>query len=155
MTMIPLTKNGGLTPHMCKCPNCGADTDEITIGAIIMGIDSNSNEHFTQKGKGRQYNKDNSLVLDWTELDPDDNRRIPMSLCEDCEKEINMQIQLVKEGGLLFKCDECNATGVIKSSEFTIQLKKDQGIPFDKPLGIAFHNCSEHEVEKEGEHNVH
>lgn len=97
----------------------------------IIAIDSNGIRHVTEEGNGRKYCSELKINLDWS----------PMTSPEG----------IVLNGGVYFSCRECDATGVIATSDFTRDIKHKCGIQPYQPIGVEFYSCAEHEGQNEDE----
>lgn len=147
MNRISLSKDGGLTPHLCICERCMKnETQNLTIGVIHKAEDQHGNVYYSdrdQRGKTLREARDKGIFLsNWSMLD--EHEKIPMGLCTECEEELALHAHIVKRGGVYFRCSECMQSGVIQPNEFTIVVKKHHGIKENEPVGVQFTKCSEH-----------
>jgi hypothetical protein len=51
---------------------------------------------------------------------------------------------VVMAGGVLFKCDECHANGVIYSGDYTERLRQVAKKPIPEICGIHYEKCLQH-----------
>jgi len=60
---------------------------------------------------------------------------LPGGLCDACKE----QIQIVKDGGVFFKCKDCGANGAIKKdAPLAKAVRKQMGIEAPEPCGVEF-----------------
>ena len=131
-----------------NCPRCEEPVHGLSDEELIYATDHNGQNHIIPKGEGSQYCRDNRLNMDWTEMPKDDVRRIPLGVCKKCAKELKKHTKIVEDGGLMFQCLECNATGVILGSETTLDVKHKMGFASDDLVGVEFNACVEHNGEE-------
>ncbi len=150
--MIPLDPEKGLDPHLTYCPRCGGEANELTIGAVRKAklpngqwvYASRNRLHEVRKELEKQYGY---LNLKWEPLD--EYEKVPASdVCDKCKEELATFDDVIKSGGVYFKCKECGATGVIKyndgTKEFCDAVRKTAGVPFGRPVGVELEKCEEH-----------
>jgi len=68
------------------------------------------------------------------------------TVCQECEERIEKQKeehrQLVKEGGVYFRCLKCKTIGVIKARNPICQkARKEMNAPVPEPCGIELDSC--------------
>ena len=81
-----------------------------------------------------------------------DREPIPYGLCQKCQDELESFKQIVSDGGVYFKCKNCNANGVIKAdSTLAIKVREITKIAPPDPVGIEFESCDQHEFNKPDE----
>lgn len=165
---IPISRDGGLEPHLTYCPRCGGETPELTIGVAywLTWEGPISNEYGFNRGqKIGVYNRGRRSPLlktmglehvpNWLgRVHVERHEKLPASEpCDECKAEIEEHKQIVKDGGVYFKCAECGRDGVIKDSPFARRVREisvDVGRSKNvhKPCGIQFVKCTEHAVEE-------
>ena len=60
-------------------------------------------------------------------------------LCPACEKELEEHAEVVKQGGVYWKCVDCPAEGVIRgTSDFAKAVRATHGIAAPEPCGVRF-----------------
>ncbi len=132
---LQLHKEKGLNPHMTYCPRCKGEGPEIMLlGAHnkVYVCSSCEMHHIGRPKKGACTQCSADVVF---ERELEDSERIPGSLCKDCEA----QIKMVEEGGVFFKCKDCDAIGSIKGDHpLAIQARKQTGVAAPNPCGIEF-----------------
>lgn len=149
MTQIPLDKERGIDPHLCKCINCGGDSNSLTVGVIRKGEDENGVIHYANRGQTDKHNamlrnKGLSEVLQW-ETVTDTTERIPMGLCTKCEEQEKLFKEELEKGGIFFRCKQCEKHGmIIGSHQLSIDIREHSGIKAPDPVGTEFITCKEH-----------
>lgn len=152
---IVLHSTKGVNPRVTVCRNCGKDVGIALLGArdgVYTCTQCDAKSVGGRPGKDRpghlgacvcpscgardSYVKERTL---------EDHEKLPIDLCDDCIKAEEACQQVVKEGGIFWRCVDCKSTGAIKGdAELAKQVRKEMGIPAPKPCGIEFsreHNC--------------
>lgn len=148
---IPIDPKRGLDPRLCYCTRCGNDTGSLSVGDVRKAELDNGQVVYASRGKGQknvsaQLKRQGYIKrLSWQRLD--DNEKVPdTGFCESCRKELEEWAELVKEGGVYFRCGECKANGVIHPhTEVSETIRKHMGIEPPKPCGVEFQRCEQHE----------
>lgn len=151
MSGIQLHPKLGVNPRILLCPRCGEGSTIVLLG-IRNRIDTCDICKKNWIGGMRECTCGNTYKTS-REL-RDSERDIPGDiLCTKCEEEVKQFKQIVREGGLHFKCAECKQIGVIRKNNFTMHVRKqhaadskDDGFlePHFKELGFEFSSCSQH-----------
>ena len=137
---ITLHPEKGVNPHITCCKGCGKD-----IGLALVGINNrvitcgtcgvnNVAAKFGDKCGGcggRLSSRDK-----WRELE--EHEKIPDGLCDECQEEVEKHKAIVQAGGVYWKCSSCNAKGVIKRSEYSLEVKRAMGLEEDAMCGVMF-----------------
>jgi len=152
MTNIPISKERGLDPHLTICPSCGGDGDAITVGIIRKATLPNGQTVYANQGQTTKTGRDlvnkgiinSPYDLAWETITDPNERIISSQPCRKCIEHINEMEQIVKEGGVYFKCKECQQDGVIKKNKFTNRVREHTGIEAPDPCGVEFNYCVEH-----------
>jgi len=85
----------------------------------------------------------------------DEQECIPAGLCEKCETEDREMKEAVAQGGVFWRCADCNSGGVIKAGVPLAEAVREQyGIGAPDPVGVEFTKndcpvCGPNPVEKE------
>jgi predicted RNA-binding Zn-ribbon protein involved in translation (DUF1610 family) len=134
------------------CPRCGEDTKAVAMGEIRKATLSNGQLVYAQKGREAKMQADlvvKNMVaqgesLTWIDLEPDE--RVPdNSVCEKCANELSEWADMVKRGGVYFKCRECGANGIVHAgTELAEQVRESQKIAAPAPVGMEFAACEQH-----------
>lgn len=150
----------GVNPHLtfCFCSRCGKDVNEL----ILIGNHDDLRK-CASCGSGLIGMRRNDPCGKCGDTGPhelirkiDEGERLPASqLCDDCKKEMVEHAEIVRQGGVYWKCEECNRSGVIRPGEFSNSVRsahaRHHGVPtWDKPCGIGFRKCSEHTTDGGG-----
>ena len=169
MASIKLHKEKGVNAHMTTCPKCGGDGDEL----IMLGSENNKytcpkcdalhygrpdtnskfkNLRMCQKCEhpfDSQWKKD--VIEDWEKLPSHEP-------CKKCAKGMNLAAEVVKEGGIFWRCKDCHSEGAIHAHAEVAKLVREQsGVKAPDPVGVEFTKdedcpvCSENAVVSEDE----
>jgi hypothetical protein len=134
---LPLHREKGVNPHMTYCPRCRGDGPElILLGAHDRVYKCNNSDcgmlHIGKPPGGVCQECKTSVFF---ERNIEDHERLPGGLCDNCVA----QVKMVQEGGVFFKCADCNAIGSIKADHpLSIQVRKQLNVEAPKPCGVAF-----------------
>jgi len=136
---ITLHRERGVNPRLTFCPRCGKEANEL----VLLGAHEAIGEccGITVYGGGRcpKCNRFTERVGTIGEHD-----RLPASQpCDECGAELAEHAKVVAEGGVYFRCTDCNASGVIKATPFAAEVRKAHGIDAPAPCGVEFteENC--------------
>ena len=140
---IPVNKEGGIEPHLIRCSKCHGDNG-LSIG-VMMQTEYEGHTIYANRGQTHKVTDKHGYPLtNWSHV-PVDQATITMGICPTCEDEINKLTKEVADGGVLFRCKECEAEGVIvANSSIADAARKATGIPAPEPVGITFEHCMEH-----------
>lgn len=136
MSHITLHPTKGVNPYLTYCPRCKGDGPEL----ILIGI------------RDTVYECDRcKMKLIGTSICPEhgsvgirirtlrDHEKLPGSLCDACEKELEEFKKVVEAGGVLWKCDTCGRSGALRAScGLAAQAREMAGVPAPDPCGIDF-----------------
>lgn len=136
---IELHPEKGVNPRITVCCQCGED-----IGLVLLG----RHEHKDICNKcGLVYYGGKPLggecprchTYGWHREPIEEHEKIPEGLCEKCQESQRELDKVVAEGGIYWRCDDCNATGAIRaSSPLAKQVREQLGIEAPKPCGVQF-----------------
>lgn len=134
----------GLNPHLTYCPRCGGIGPEL----ILLGLHDYTiecNECDTVNiGGGAKCGQCGARPLLGERREIGEHDRLPGSLCGPCEAESKQYDEIVKAGGVYWKCADCKRSGVIKAdAEFARAARSEHNIEAPLPLGVLFtkNNC--------------
>lgn len=144
---IELHPTLGINPHMGCCPRCGQDNGEL----ILIGRRTN----ILQCGQceTKVYGHRNSEPCPkcgarWGTwmfvgiIGKED--KIPGGLCNTCKEEKERFDAIIAEGGIYWKCKECEQNGVLRpTAPLCAAVREKAGIP-SGPVGVEFNKCQEH-----------
>ena len=144
---INLDKNGDINAAMACCPRCGETNGEI----LLLG-NKNYKAHcngcnteiygVTQRARKCSNCKESKLT-NHTKIDPYDV--IPTNLCDQCINELKILEDEIANGGIYWKCIDCNSHGIIKAnSDIAKDVRKKLNIKKPHPcvLEITANECS-------------
>lgn len=130
----------GLNPHMLLCERCGEAYGIAVIGNEDKIYQCESCEVFYLAARSKKCpgcgKRSGRFVKELHDYEP-----IVNGLCKNCEEELKHLTDLVREGGLFFKCENCGSEGVIKPSDTTKELKRNCGYSESEPLGVTIPEC--------------
>ena len=111
-----LHKEHGVNPYLVKCVRCGADTQQIAL-------------------LGSQVPKPEQII--------DGRYIITGDICDECKEEIDKFAEMVKCGGIYWKCKDCHVSGVIKPGPDADNIRKEVGIEAPEACGVILSkiNC--------------
>ena len=139
---ITLHKELGVNPHMTVCRRCGDGKELVLLGnkTIIVKCYSCGITCYGGKPKLGRCPSCNEQSNYWETIgEIKEYDKLPSSeLCEACETEIALHEKIVSEGGIYWKCADCSANGVIKSSEFANDVRSTHGLTNGEPCGVEF-----------------
>ena len=130
----------GINPRMMVCECCGKDAGIVLLGIhekVYKCVDCGQ-LHIGKPPLGCQRCKSNvkyDRVLNEYE-------RIPNGLCDDCKNKKNECDEVVKEGGVYWRCKKCGSTGAIKKeNELSKIVREKLGVETPKPCGVELDEC--------------
>lgn len=148
---ITLHPKKGVNPHLTYCPRCGGEGREL----VLLGNHDCKTlcEHCGTMNfgtrKGGTCGKCGKKMYNSKTEEIGDHEKLPGSLCEKCEKEIEQHDQIVAEGGVYFRCRDCKKNGVIRKSDFADAVRRAHGLTEPKEDG-AFPPCGVEFSQSEG-----
>jgi hypothetical protein len=132
----------GVNGHLAYCPACERDSGEL----IFLGITNtvwacpicNQKMLCDEEPKmdcptcgGKTYRPDHEL---------EKGEKIPGSLCSECQKKLDHQEELVKAGGVYFRCTNCHQHGIVTDEDVCKEVRKEVQVP-EGPIGIEIAMC--------------
>ena len=148
--MIPIATDGSLEPHICICVNCGNDTGELSIGVLYKADYKNKVVYADRNSRGRT-NKQVGYNLEWIHVK--ENEKVATGFCEECQDNLDAMADMVRAGGVFFKCEECQQEGAIQARHpLSAEVRKQLGIAAPDPCGIKYVSCAEHGGESPVKH---
>ena len=148
---IPLHRERGLDPHLMICPRCGGESQSLTVGALRKAELPNGQYAYTNQGQttklGIELEKKGVINsrhdLRWEDVE--EREKVPDSEpCKNCQAEMEEHKKIVIAGGVYFRCTQCRQEGVIKSNEFTAQVREAHKLTNGEICGVEFEFCKEH-----------
>lgn len=144
---IILHPTKGVNPFLTVCERCGKD-----IGLILVG----------RRDKIRQCGGCKQHLIGFREMEPcpscgdrgphayvktlQEGDKLPGGLCDECDKEVREHNEIVRQGGVHWKCKECKRGGVIRPSDFAAKVREAANVPAPNPVGVEFEKCAEHQT---------
>ena len=134
---MKLHKEKGLNPKLTFCPRCGGDANEIILIGIHEGkytcrkcgmISFGSQTHNRCPRCEQDYLMTRTSTIGEYE-------KLPAS--EPCDK-CKEHSEIVKKGGVYWKCSTCGSEGVLKVSPLSKKVRKLHKIPAPGKCGIDF-----------------
>lgn len=157
MSQIPLHPDRALDPHLCYCPRCGGESNSLTIGHLKKALISRTPDGkpvsgekqyvYANRGKttqtAREMEKKGWTIGMWEEVE--EHEKVPGDICDDCCSELAEWDQIIKNGGIYWRCKSCEKQGVIKpSAPICKAVREEAGIEKPDPIGIEFDTCVQH-----------
>lgn len=134
---IRLHPEKGLAPHLTACPNCGKEGNEIVLLGIKNYKVTCNNCGLVGYGgfDGGKCPKCQSHDISKRQ-ELEDYDRVPL-VCEACTKLQEQCDELVKNGGIYWKCSKCHSSGAIApKAELSIAVRKHMNVPTG-PCGVT------------------
>lgn len=127
---------------MTVCPRCGQNGDEI----VLLGIHNRMYECAASSCKARTIGrKEKTCPGCGCEVDRvfvreiREHERVSGSVCGACQKELKEHQEVVEAGGIVFRCKDCGAKGVIKeSAPLAKKVREQLKVDPPKPCGVEF-----------------
>lgn len=136
---ILLHPKKGVNPRIMACAQCGASCGVALLGRNEYVYEcSHGNKCIGGRPNADTYSCGCTPYQFHRGAKIDDTAVIPGGLCDKCQQENTLQADIVKEGGIYFKCADCNERGAIRKNEFTEAVRKHAGVYAPDPLGIEF-----------------
>jgi rubrerythrin len=138
---ITLSKDRGINPRMSTCVRCGSDGTTL---ALIGDSDHLFDCRACGKkvlGKKRQRKCPGCGVKGSLAYDRrlGESEPIPMGLCQTCEDSDKELEEVVKEGGVYWKCADCDRSGALRAqSQLAQAVRKQLGVEAPNPAGCEF-----------------
>ena len=134
---ISLHKIKGLNPHLSICYKCGKDNGEIILLGNNDSLNRCNNCDIQQIGRGKCTNCE---ANNWSFIrNIDEEEKLPWNLCKECESEKKEHEAIVADGGIYWKCSNCNSNGVIKkTSPICQEVRRQMNIDLPNPCGVEF-----------------
>lgn len=136
---LPLHPEKGVNPRVTCCRNCGKDVGVVLLGAHD-GIYkcSDCGQMFIGPPDRRHPCKINHHSIQRTGK-VEEHEKLPIEVCEECMQKEKECDQVVKEGGVYWKCEDCGSGGAIKASAPLAQaVRKQMNIDPPNPVGVTF-----------------
>jgi len=134
--MVMLHPRLGLNPRLTVCPRCGQDGPEIALLGIAnsiyrcRGCDVNFVGHKCPKcGTTCGLEKVRQL---------EDGERLLGSVCEACKEKQREVDEVVRQGGVYWRCTDCGSSGALRKCGFTerARLIAGNGTRYEGPCGV-------------------
>lgn len=144
---------GRIAGHLIVCPRCGGESDKpIRRGkndTIYRCFDCNREFIGSPPSKVHHLKKCpvcdtfNNKVIEEHEVR---GELLNTHICSKCEEEIAELAEfseVVKAGGVYWRCNDCNNYGVILPNDFAKKVREEHGIFAPNPTGVIFtkENC--------------
>jgi hypothetical protein len=150
------TENG--MRHETTCPRCGGAGTPLEIDDLRKAELPSGKIAFSPASElgavGKKFQSqglvENEQDLLW--LAVNDNDIVPsQEPCDKCKDQLVVWDELVKAGGVAFRCKTCTIEGVITEDHAFAKMVREQSKqPKPAPLGVAFDNCEQHARVMEG-----
>lgn len=134
----------GVNPRLTFCPRCGGETNELLLVGKANKLCRCRHCKMTMLGppwpaicpKCRNY-------PGWEKIrELDEWEKLPSSkVCDECQKEQEQFAQVVKEGGIYFRC-KCGVEGVVKAgAPLALAIREHANIQPPDPIGVEVETC--------------
>jgi rubrerythrin len=129
----------GVNPRMNVCEGCGKD-----IGVALIGAKENKFACKTcgtihlSKGRPRKCRVCGPSKFE-AKGPLGEHEKIPMGLCEACDKNEREIQETIEKGGIHWRCEDCGSAGAIKEHHpLSAKVRMQTGIKAPDPVGISF-----------------
>ena len=142
-----LHKEKGVNPFLTCCYRCGGDTPTLLLVGVydkVYRCGSCDRKQIGGGARGCERVIDGQrcrgvLVYESTLKD---GEKIPLDLCDACDKECAEWDRIVKDGGIYWKCDGCKRSGVVRGgSEFSQLVRERSKVAAPDPIGFQAATC--------------
>lgn len=147
-----------MTKRKVICSSCSEEQAEIITDLVFYEVeDSSGATHVVPLGYKKMLEtkvKEAGLTLvsEWKQVPEDEP--IKQGLCDTCEQRFAEQADIVLQGGMFYKCEECGQQGVFTKCQFSDEFREQMGEEYTKPnqegmypaVFGSFGSCSEHKV---------
>lgn len=139
---IMLDPERGLNPGLTCCPRCGGEGNEIAlVGLAKLWKCGRCGAVHVEQGKRppRKCQKCGHGLFSFVEdFDGWKHKVAGSEPCGRCKKELAKFIEIVKAGGVFWRCKDCGAEGVIRAGEFAELVRKKTEIEAPELCGVEF-----------------
>jgi len=123
-------------PRLGTCQNCGKD-----IGVVLLGIHEKiykcnrcDMNHIGGMPKSCQCGEKHDFRY---VRNIGEHEKISMGICDDCKKKENDAKEMVKNGGIYFKCKICGSEGAIRPNHpLAVEVRNKLNIQKPNPCGV-------------------
>jgi hypothetical protein len=156
--MIPVSKDGGLEPHVLKCTECG-ESYGLSVGELYVATYTADGEQHSvyadRDAKSKVYRKakERGIQLSTFKHIPVEQKDIVMGVCNTCDEKkakegYDNAINECVFGAVLFRCLECGTGGYIpytdETKEFCDDVRWQNEVEFGEVCGVEFDTCEKH-----------
>lgn len=145
---IQLHSEKGLNPRLTICRNCGKDVGVALLGSsekIYKCTSCGARSLGGRPRKGSHLNRREECpsckavgTYDF-ERNIEDHEKLPIELCNDCQKNLEAVAEEVKRGGIHWKCKDCGSAGAIKAGHPLAEaVRAHAKIAAPDPVGVEF-----------------
>lgn len=134
---IPISRKHGLRPVIATCPRCHKKTNDIVlVGDGKVFTCRQCKQMMLAYHRPSECSSCGSKSLVRTPYDEE----LPVlgSLCDDCTKEAAEHAEVVRQGGVYWRCVDCGRHGAIKPSDFAELVREKCKIATPNPCGVEF-----------------
>jgi hypothetical protein len=158
---LKLDEEKGLNPRMAICTRCGED-----VGVVLLGAESNKYTcpecdalHYGRPDAKPKWKNlrvcqmcEHPFDSSWKKEAIEEWEKIPSpDPCDECVKKEAEAVQMVKEGGVYWRCTACGSEGVVRpGSELAKAVRASTGVSAPDPVGleVGAEDCPLCEAEK-------
>ena len=140
---LKLHPTEGVNPRMGVCVQCGEGTGVVLLGANNKKRTCN---HCNTVNYGASSNqkcgKCKELLHNAEVATIDEHEKLPNGLCDSCTETNKDCEELVKNGGIFFRCLKCKTEGAVKGdTDLAINVRKKLELPAPELCGIELPDC--------------
>lgn len=141
MKDITLHPTEGVNPRITCCVKCGEEIGIALLGIkdqVITCADCGTQNIGASYGEKCGVCKERLSQFKDKKRKIEQNEKIPGGLCDSCREEKERHEELVRLGGIFWRCQSCNSCGVIKRSAYSLEIKKNLGFKENGLCGVIF-----------------
>lgn len=139
---LRLSEKFGVNPVLTYCPRCGGETSELILAGAcsVYQCDACKQKIVGKRPKEcpKCHVKGDGYFRRLGEFDGSHDKLPATEPCEKCKEEIAQHKKIVADGGILWRCRDCNSEGVIRYSELAHDVRVALKIPPPAPCGVEF-----------------
>lgn len=126
----------GVNPRLGVCTRCGEEHSVILLGKWDRYFHCAECHTVTIGASHKHCGKCEGARGHFTPIGEFD--RLPAGLCLVCETEVKEHDAIVAAGGVYWRCEDCQQSGVIRPNEFAAAVRATHGLTNGEPCGVTF-----------------
>jgi hypothetical protein len=133
---------------MTVCPRCGGEAEELVLAgnSIKWSCDNCGQMHVAYAGRAGKLvcpcgnnRKKGGLFTKIGKFDGTVDKAIASQPCKKCEEELDYHAEIVRQGGIYWRCSDCESQGVVAPDSELSKAVREQGEKEPpEPCGVEF-----------------